>query len=111
MQILRKFMLGTALSAALAIPLTALAFTGIPFGGTVLSMVPCVSPIGAAEWITIAPVGPTPIFAFVWTIATLGPPPIHTGQQILGVSDTTFGCTAGVAHFVGQRIQFDGVSI
>jgi hypothetical protein len=96
------------LLTSLVVPLSALAF-GTSFGGRIVAWIPCLSPLGPAIFITIVPAGVFPV-TYIWAPGTIGLPPTHIGQQILGVADTIFGCKVGVVPLVGQRIQLDGVS-
>jgi len=105
----RTFIEGLLIAAALLVPLTAFAF-GTSFGGRVLFEFPCLTPSGPGFFITILPAGLFPV-SYIWAPGTVGLPPTHTGQEILGLADTPYGCSVGLAHFVSQRIQFDGVSL
>ncbi len=100
------------LAASLLAPLSASAL-GASFGGRVVTMVPCISPLGPSIWFTIVPASLYPVFSFIWTPATatfLAGPPTHPGQQVLGVADVPFGCKVGIVPFVGQRVQVIGTS-
>lgn len=108
MQPFIKYFAGAALAASLLAPLSAYAL-GTSFGGRIIDWEPCVSLPGAI-FILIQPAGIFPI-AYFWAPGTLGLPPTHIGQQILGVADTFFGCTTPLGPRAGQRIQIDGVSI
>lgn len=93
-----------------ALPLSASAL-GISFGGTILTWKTCTFPPGAIH-ITIKPAGGSPNAAYIWVpFLTLGFPPTHIGQQILGLADISAVCTVGKVPFPGQRIQLDGVGI
>jgi hypothetical protein len=64
------------------------------FGGRVTSVIPCISPLGPALWISIVPAGVFPV-SYIWTPATitkLDGPPTHVGQQVLGLADVPFAC-------------------
>ena len=111
----------------LTTPLSASAL-GLSFGTQGITVLtPCVSYLGPSVWITIVPAGGDPNIFYIWTPTTVGPPPTHVKQEILGIADVPyFCCAAGVpAGFggcyvghsfvpslpVGERIQLDGVSI
>ncbi len=100
---------GLLAGALLLVPLYASAL-GTSFGGKILAITPCMSLSGPAVWIKILPAGLFPI-TYIWTPLTIGLPPVHVAQQILGVADIPYGCVVGKVPFVGQRIQIDGVSI
>ena len=122
------YIVGALLSLATFLtPLSASAL-GLSFGTpTITAVMPCVSYAGPSVWITIVPAGGDPNVFYVWTPTTLGPPPVHTKQEILGLADIPYFCCAAgapigfggcyVGHSivpslpVGERIQYDGVSI
>jgi hypothetical protein len=91
-----------SLAMSLFSPLSAAAAIGTSFGGRILWVHPCSGGIQIA----IAPAGPfQPLY--VYSVGTIGLPPIHPGQYILGIADApVFTGTC-----VGQRIQRDGVSL
>lgn len=97
------------IAGAMAYPFYASAL-GLSFGGRITTINYC---INGAIVITIIPAGLFPI-TYMWTPGTLGFPPIHPGQEILGVSDIPYVCVGPGTHplqYTGRRIQFDGVSI
>ena len=109
------YVVGITLSlSALLTPLSASAL-GLSFGGKIVgihfgvvlpSFDPCVS-------ISIIPAGAVPTEE-VWVGGTVGVPPAHPGQQILGVADVPVDCVGVGLHppiWVGLRMQIDGVSI
>lgn len=107
-----KFIASVSLAASLLAPLAASA-TGASFGGRVVAMVPCLSPLGPSVWLTIVPASFYPVTSFIWTpltITYLAGPITHIGQQVLGVADTPFSCFVGKVPFFGQRIQLMGTS-
>lgn len=106
---IQKIFIAGSITAVALVPLTAFAL-GFSFGGKVITPIPCLSPVGPAIFFTIVPAGLFPI-GFIWAPGSLGIPPSHPAQQILGVADTLFGCTAGIVPLSGFRVQFDGVSL
>jgi hypothetical protein len=110
MKALSKFLPAVALVALLAVPSAAFAL-GRSFGGRIVWWEPCLSPLGPAFFITIAPAGIFPI-SYIWAPGSLGLPPTHIGQQILGVADAPMACLDALGlPLPGQRIQLDGVSV
>ncbi|KKW36245.1 hypothetical protein A2852_00905 [Candidatus Adlerbacteria bacterium RIFCSPHIGHO2_01_FULL_54_23] len=100
-----RFAIIIALVAGLSAPLHASAL-GFSFGGRVISIpVPCFGLPGFFG-VAIIPAGRFSPF-YVWGPGTIGLPPLHPGQQILGIYDLPLLCN-GVPGF---RIQYDGVSI
>lgn len=99
----------------LALPLAADAL-GTSFGGRVVLWSPCLTPTGPGFWITIRPAGIFPI-TYIWGPGSLGLPPLHVAQQILGIADVPYSCTVPVPFppyavpLYGQRIQIDGVGL
>lgn len=94
-------------------PLSASAL-GISFGGRIVTMTACL--LGGFIHIDIVPAaGGSPNISYIWTPGTIGLPPVHPGQAILGVGDVPIVCAVALgAHpifWAGQRIQLDGVSI
>jgi hypothetical protein len=98
-----------ALVSGLFAPVSAMAAIGFSFGGRIISPpVPCTN-IPGAYLITIVPAGGDLNPFYVYTPGfTLGLPPSHPGQLILGVADIITGCN-GI--LTAQRIQIDGVSL
>jgi hypothetical protein len=89
----------------LLVPLIAGA-VGFSFGGRLVTPpVPCFGAPGFFGF-TIQPAGFFSPF-YVWGPGTIGLPPIHVGQQILGLYDTIFVCN-GVPSF---RIQLNGIGL
>lgn len=109
MQAFLRVLAALLVGASLFAPLSAYAL-GKSFGGRVITSLPCLSPTGPAWWVTIRPAGAFP-FSYIWAPGSIGLPPIHTGQQILGLFDVPYGCTIGLVKYFGLRIQVDGVSI
>lgn len=100
-----KIVIISLIAASLSAPLSASAL-GFSFGGRVISVpVPCFGMPGFFG-ITIFPAGRFSPF-YVWGPGTIGLPPLHPGQQILGIYDVPLLCN-GIPSF---RIQYDGVSI
>lgn len=97
------------LTAAVFVPRETYA-AGLSFGGRILLITPCLSASGPSMWITIQPAGRFPI-TYIWAPGTLGPPPVHPGQSILGIADIPYACKVGTFFLYGQRIQRDAVSI
>ena len=93
-------------AAVILVPLSASAF-GFSFGGRLLSVpLPCLE-IPGSYGIVIFPAG---LFAptYVYTpLFTIGLPPTHPGQQILGIADIPLTCN-GVPAF---RIQLNGIGV
>lgn len=83
---------------------------GLSFGGRILLISPCISASGPSVWITIQPAGRFPI-TYIWAPGTIGLPPTHPGQSILGIADIPYVCKIGTFFLYGQRIQRDAVSI
>lgn len=88
------------------------------FGGRVLAVVPCVSPLGPSIWATV--VQPPPkqpsVIPVIWTPATitrLWGPPKNPGQQILGTFDTPIACVLNpiLPPFIGFRMTEVGTSL
>ncbi len=103
-----KVFAGVLLAASFFAPLSVLAFGS--FGGRIIAWTPCLSAAGPSFWITIRPAGVFPV-TYIWAPGSIGLPPLHIGQQILGTADTPFVCFVGKVPFFGQRIKFDGVGI
>jgi len=96
-----------AIFASLLFPLSTSAF--FSFGGRVAVVVPCLSPSGPAVWFNIAPLGAFPLF-YIWAPGTVGMPPNHSFQSIIGTYDIPYACKVGPAVFSGFRLRSDGVS-
>jgi hypothetical protein len=86
------------------------------FGGRVVAIVPC---SGGMLHVTIIPAGLFPV-TYIWTPFTatkLYGPPIHPGQQLVGLADIPFVCFVGVGLFTtpvplyGLRMTTVGTSI
>jgi len=110
MQNFGKLLGGFIIASALMTPFVAGAQFGqfLPFGGRVVSSVPCASAGGASLWVTIVPFGlPGTIpFSFIWSPLTLSVvipplpsiPPTHAGEQIVG----TYVPFAYMPCFIGK---------
>jgi hypothetical protein len=92
------------------------------FGGQVIASIPCISPLGPSFWVTIKPAGLMPT-EYIWTPITITKiiPPIHSGQQILGLADIPYACwnveSGGFlglfsvfSYLYGQRMTYIGTS-
>ncbi len=100
-----RFLCALLLGGSLLVPLSASAFR-LSFGGRLVSQpIPCFHMPGFFQ-VVIRPAGRFSPF-YVWGPGTLGLPPVHIGQQILGLYDALLVCN-GVPSF---RIQYDGISI
>jgi hypothetical protein len=117
---LRTSVLALMLFVTIAAPALAYAATGISFGGKVVSILPCLSPLGPSLQVTIVPAGAFPV-AYIWTPATVtlqAGLPTHPGQQILGIADIPFACVIPSPFFFipaltlfGLRMQAIGTSL
>lgn len=92
---------------------------GFSFGGRVIAMVPCLSPLGPSVWVALKPSGLLlPPFTYIWTPATLTSlvppipslPPRNIGQQLLGRFDIPYACLVGIFPLYGLRMQIMGAS-
>ena len=121
MRVLKRFLLPMAIVGVFCIPLFASAALGVGFGGRVVSVIPCLSPLGPAFQINIIP-APKSQVSYIYllppaTITYRNGPPTHPGQSILGVADIPFTCFIPSGFLglfpiplVGQRIQMIGTS-
>jgi hypothetical protein len=94
------------LVAGLSAPLSAAA-VGFSFGGRLVSPPVLCANIPGSYLVTILPAGVKGIFYIYTPGLTLGLPPVHPGQEILGIADVPLVCNG----LLGLRIQYDGVSI
>lgn len=86
------------------------------FGGRIVSVIPC---SGGMLHVTIVPAGLFPV-QYIWTpftITKLYGPPLHPGQQLLGLADVPFVCFIGGGFFsspvplYGLRMTTVGTSL
>ncbi|MES2006569.1 MAG: hypothetical protein V4436_00505 [Patescibacteria group bacterium] len=131
--------IGTAIGVGVGVAAGALIFnalassaskaTGIPFGGRVATIIPCLVGVVPALHVTIVParasaaLGVTPkLEPYIYTAGTityLAGPPTHPGQEILGKADIPFACFIPVPGFFfttfiplyGLRMQQVGTSV
>jgi hypothetical protein len=117
---LSSFWIAVIFFVLAALPFSAYAAFGTSFGGRVVSVLPCLSPLGPSLQVNIAPAGGFST-SYIWTPATvtfMAGPPNHPGQQNLGVADIPFACVIPSPFFFipaltlfGQRMQFIGTSV
>ncbi len=106
MHLLLRWFVGLGVVVTLLTPISALAI-GFSFGGRLVSTpIACLN-LPGFYGIVIRPAGRLPVTYVYSTGFTIGLPPTHPGQQILGLYDIPMICN-GVPGF---RIQRDGVSI
>ncbi len=97
----------TNMVAAAAVP-------GVPFGGIITSIVPCMTAAGPALWFAEANPAGKGSGAFIITGGTFMFPfllPTHPLQAILGMADVPMACTTGNTVWPGLRVQYFGTSL
>jgi hypothetical protein len=114
MHSLNRVVLLFLILGALSLPLSASAALGRPFGGKIITMIPC---SGGMFYYVILPAGAFPI-SYIWTPATItmlaGLPKI--GGQVIGNADLPWVCSVGGGIFsspvllYGLRMQYIGTS-
>lgn len=107
MCIFSRLLLATFIIMGLSAPVVSLAALGVPFGGRVVSWIPC---IGGAQ-ITVA--GPRPgIFIWYYTTPTFLNGPPRPGVSVLGTIIPAPGiCMAGKIPLFGAPITVTGTSL
>lgn len=116
---MRRLLFSALLFVCMAVPAapvaaqTGIIGLGLPFGGRVVSAIPCVSNAGPGFWVTLVPFGPFPV-TYIWTPLTkthLMGPPRTPGQYVLGKYDIPAVCFVGKIPLVGMRMSLVGTSI
>jgi uncharacterized membrane protein YgcG len=95
------------------------------FGGRVLTVLPCISPLGPSLVVTVRTATVIPLVkSYIWTPATItklvGPP--VPGGQVLGLADVPYACWNPVkgglfglftflSYSYGQRMTYIGTSL